>query len=122
MRLDPRYVFFRLEPDDGVEPTGAAGAPLIPGRSLAVDPSRHALGGLYWIDATAPSLNGAYPSYRRLALALDTGGAIKGDIRADLYLGKGPLAGAEAGRVRHVLSLYALEPLPAAPAGGRAMP
>ena len=111
MRLNPRYVFFRLEPDDGVEPTGSAGAPLIPGRSLAVDPSKHALGGLYWIDASAPNLNGAFPAYRRLALALDTGGAIKGDVRADLYLGKGPAAGVEAGRIRHVLALYALAPV-----------
>lgn len=111
MRLNPRYVFFRLQPDDGVQPTGAAGAPLIPGRSLAVDPSKHALGGLYWIDATAPNLTGAFPSYRRLALALDTGGAIKGDIRADLYLGAGPAAGQEAGRIRHVLRLYSLAPI-----------
>ncbi len=111
MRQDPRYVFFRVEADDGSEPTGTAGLPLIPGRSLAVDPSKHALGGLYWIDATAPSLNGAMPTYRRIALALDTGGAIKGDVRADLYIGAGDAAGIEAGRVRHRLSLYALTPI-----------
>ncbi len=111
MRLNPRYVFFKLEPDDGASPLGAAGIPLIPGRSLAVDPTKHALGGLYWIDATSPSLTGAFPAYRRVALALDTGGAIKGDIRADLYLGAGAAAGTEAGRVRHALSLYALAPV-----------
>ncbi|HEY2661751.1 MAG TPA: MltA domain-containing protein [Caulobacteraceae bacterium] len=111
MRLDPRYVFFKLEPDDGMEPAGAAGIPLIPGRSLAVDLTKHALGGLYWIDATTPSLTGAFPAYRRVALALDAGGAIKGDVRADLYLGAGAAAGTEAGRVRHVLSLYALAPI-----------
>ena len=114
MRQDPRYVFFKLEADDGAEPAGTAGVALIPGRSLAVDPSRHALGGLYWIDATAPSLAGAMPAYRRIAVALDTGGAIKGEVRADLYIGAGAAAGLEAGRVRHVLSLYALAPVPAA--------
>jgi len=111
MRQNPRYVFFKLAADDGAEPTGTAGLPLIPGRSLAVDPARHALGGLYWIDATAPSLAGAMPAYRRIAMALDTGGAIRGEVRADLYLGAGAAAGAEAGRVRHVLSLYALAPV-----------
>ena len=111
MRLDRRYVFFRLEPDDGVEPSGAAGLRLIPGRALAVDPSRHPMGELLWVDATAPALSGAFPAYRRLAMALDTGGAIKGDARADLYLGRGPEAGLEAGRVRHVLRLYRLTPI-----------
>jgi membrane-bound lytic murein transglycosylase A len=86
---------------------------LIPGRALAVDPTQHALGGLYWIDARAPGLSGAFPVYQRLAMALDTGGAIKGAVRADLYAGSGPGAGREAGRVRHVLTLYQLTPIPA---------
>jgi membrane-bound lytic murein transglycosylase A len=111
MRKDPRYVFFKVAPDDGVEPVGAAGAPLIPGRALAMDATRHALGGLYWIDASAPGLDGASPRYQRLALALDVGAAIKGEVRADLYLGRGEAAGLEAGRVRHQLSLYAIEPV-----------
>jgi membrane-bound lytic murein transglycosylase A len=111
MRLDRRYVFFRLQPDDGQEPAGAAGVRLAAGRSLAVDPARHALGEVFWLDASAPSLPGAFPAYRRLAIALDTGAAIKGAVRADLYLGRGPVAGAEAGRVRHVLRLYRLTPI-----------
>lgn len=110
MQLNPRYVFFSLAPDDGREPVGAAGVPLPPGRAIAVDPSRHSMGDLFWIDAAAPTLQGAFPAYRRLALALDTGGAIKGDVRADLYLGLGADAGAEAGRVRHVLKMYRLVP------------
>jgi membrane-bound lytic murein transglycosylase A len=112
MRLNPRYVFFDLSPDDDLEPSGAAGVSLIPGRSLAVDPTIHALGGAYWIDATSPTLAGAFPVYRRLAIALDTGGAIKGAVRADLYAGRGPGAGVEAGRVRHLLQLYELVPIP----------
>ena len=113
MRRDPRYVFFDLVPDDGAEPAGTAGVALIPGRALAVDPSQHPMGGLYWIDARAASLSGSFPSYQRLAVALDTGGAIKGPVRADLYAGSGPGAGLEAGRVRHVLTLYQLTPIPA---------
>jgi membrane-bound lytic murein transglycosylase A len=112
MRLNPRYAFFRLAPDDGLPPMGAAGIPLPAGRAIAVDLSRHSLGELYWIDGTTPLLAGAFPAYRRLVTALDTGGAIKGDIRADLYLGQGPAAGAEAGRVRHTLRLHRLVPRP----------
>jgi membrane-bound lytic murein transglycosylase A len=114
MRRNPRYVFFDLEPDDGREPAGTAGVALIPGRALAVDPTQHALGGLYWIDAHAPALEGGFPVYQRLAMALDTGGAIKGAVRADLYAGSGPGAGMEAGRVRHTLTLYQLTPVVAA--------
>lgn len=110
MRLNPRYAFFRLAPDDGLPPLGAGGLPLPAGRGVAVDLTRHELGELYWIDAAAPTLAGAFPTYRRLVAALDTGGAIKGDIRADLYLGQGPAAGAEAGRVRHILRLHRLVP------------
>ena len=111
MRLNPRYVFFNLAPDDGIEPVGAAGAPLTPGHSVAVDPAAHAMGELIWIDAAAPILNGAFPAYQRLVVAQDTGGAIKGEVRADLYLGRGPAAGVEAGRVRHSLRMYRLVPI-----------
>ncbi|WP_269715121.1 MltA domain-containing protein [Caulobacter sp. NIBR2454] len=110
MQLNRRYVFFHLKPDDGAEPRGAANIPLPPGRAIAVDPSQHSYGGLYWIDADTPKLNGAFPTYRRLVAALDTGGAIKGPVRADLYMGTGAAAGLEAGRVRHSLRLYRLVP------------
>jgi len=112
MRLNPRYAFFRLTPDDGKPPVGAANIPLPAGRAVAVDPGFHAMGELLWVDAEAPLLAGAFPAYRRLATALDTGGAIKGEVRADLYLGEGSAAGAEAGRVRHTLRLYRLVPRP----------
>jgi membrane-bound lytic murein transglycosylase A len=110
MDQNPRYVFFRLKPDDGLQPAGAAGIPLPPGRALAMDASRHGFGELYWVDADAPALSGAFPSYRRVAAALDVGGAIRGEVRADLYMGVGDAAGREAGRVRHVLRLYRLRP------------
>ncbi|MDB5434604.1 MAG: MltA domain protein [Phenylobacterium sp.] len=115
MRLNPRYAFFSLAPDDGRQPVGSANLPLPPGRAVAVDPAYHAMGELLWIDADKPILKGAFPAYRRLALALDTGGAIRGAVRADLYLGSGPEAGLEAGRVRHTLRLYRLVPKDARP-------
>ena len=116
MRLNPRYVFFSLAEDDDRDPVGAAGIPLPAGRAIAVDTSQHGVGELFWIDASAPILTGAFPVYRRLVVALDTGGAIKGAVRADLYMGRGDAAGAEAGRVRHTLKMYRL--VPVAPGGG----
>jgi membrane-bound lytic murein transglycosylase A len=112
MRLNPRYVFFSLAADDDRDPLGAAGIPLPAGRAIAVDTSLHRMGELFWIDASAPALTGAFPTYRRLVMALDTGGAIKGEVRADLYMGRGDEAGVEAGRVRHVLKMYRLVPVP----------
>lgn len=111
MRLNPRYVFFNLVADDGVEPVGAANVPLPAGHAIAVDPAFHQMGAAYWIDAEAPALDGAFPAYRRTVVALDTGGAIKGQVRADLYLGRGQAAGLEAGRVRHRLRMYRLVPV-----------
>jgi len=111
MQINARYVFFSLAPDDGRPPVGAAGIPLPGGRAIAVDASRHSLGELVYIDGAAPILSGAFPSYRRLVMALDVGGAIKGEVRADLYLGQGAAAGAEAGRVRHVLKMHRLIPI-----------
>ncbi|MFN3858917.1 MAG: murein transglycosylase A [Caulobacter sp.] len=113
MQLNPRYVFFRMEDDDGGEPSGAAGIPLPAGRAIAVDPSHHSYGDFYWIDGQAPSLAGAFPRYSRLVAALDTGGAIRGQVRADLYLGRGDAAGREAGRVKHDLRMWRLIPAPA---------
>lgn len=110
MRLNPRYVFFALAPDDGHPVEGAAKTPLPEGRALAVDPSFHAMGEVLWVNAERPLLSGAAPAYRRLVLALDEGGAIKGAIRADLYVGRGARAGLEAGRIRHTLQLYRLIP------------
>jgi membrane-bound lytic murein transglycosylase A len=110
MRLDPRYVFFRLTPNSAGEAVGAAGTPLTAGHSIAVDRRFHAWGEIFWIDAEAPTLTGAALSYRRLVLALDTGSAIRGEVRADLYIGQGRAAGEEAGRVRHRLKLWRLVP------------
>jgi membrane-bound lytic murein transglycosylase A len=112
MRLNPRYVYFKLGPDDGKPPVGAANVPLPGGRAVAVDPAYHGMGELLWVDGEAPTLIGAFPRYQRLVMALDVGGAIKGPIRADLYVGEGHEAGVEAGRIRHSLRLWRLAPRP----------
>ena len=110
MDQDPRYIYFQLVPDDGGEPQGASGAALLPGRSLAVDPAHHAYFDLLWIDGEDGRLTGARPSYQRLAVALDRGGAITGPVRADLYVGSGAAAGDEAARIGHTLRLYRIVP------------
>jgi membrane-bound lytic murein transglycosylase A len=89
---------------------GAAGVPLPEGRAAAIDPAAHAWGEPLWIEAEGANLPGAEHSYRRFVMALDTGGAIRGPARADLYLGRGDAAGLEAGRIRHPLKMWRLVP------------
>ncbi len=108
--LNPRYIFFSLDPDDGGDPAGAAGVPLPARRAIAVDPASWTYGDLVWIEADAGALIGARASYRGLVMALDTGSAIRGPVRADLYMGRGEAAGAEAGTVRHPLRMWRLVP------------
>ncbi len=112
MALNPRYIFFRVDPDDGGDPSGAAGVPLPARRSIAVDPAHWRYGDLVWISADGGNLVGARGSYQGLVVALDTGSAIRGPVRADLYLGRGAAAGEEAGAVRHPLRMWRLVPRP----------
>jgi membrane-bound lytic murein transglycosylase A len=114
MNSDKRYIFFTINPDQS-DPVGAAGLPLPPGSAVAVDPAYHDLGDLLWIDASVGgnALDGAFPVYDRLVSALDTGGAIKGDVRADLYVGHGDRAGTEAGKIKHVLTMWRIVPFAA---------
>jgi membrane-bound lytic murein transglycosylase A len=96
------YAFFRITglTNDG-EPVGAQGVPLTPGRSIAVD-RVHEYGTPFFIEANLP-IEGVKPAspFRRLMIAQDTGSAIVGPARADLYLGAGEDAGRIAGRIRH---------------------
>lgn len=110
MRLNPRYIFFRLEPDDGKGPAGAAGVPLPERRAIAVDPAHWRYGEPVWIAASGAGLMGAQDSYHGLVTALDTGSAIRGRVRADFYMGRGDAAGEEAGTVRHPLRMWRLVP------------
>jgi len=112
MALNPRYIFFELDPDDGGDPNGAAGIPLPARRAIAVDPGHWRYGDLVWISADGGDLVGARGSYQGLVVALDTGSAIRGPVRADLYMGRGAAAGEEAGAVRHPLRMWRLLPRP----------
>ncbi|HEY0599236.1 MltA domain-containing protein, partial [Brevundimonas sp.] len=112
MALNPRYIFFSLDPDDGGDPNGAAGIPLPARRAIAVDPGHWRYGDLVWISADGGNLTGARSGYQGLVVALDTGSAIKGPVRADLYMGRGAAAGEEAGAVRHPLRMWRLVPRP----------
>lgn len=110
MNLNPRYIFFTTAPDNGKEAVGAANIPLPARRSIAVDPSHWRYGEAVWIEADGGNLIGAKNSYRGLVMALDTGSAIRGPVRADLYIGTGDAAGEEAGSVRHPLRMWRIIP------------
>lgn len=110
MDRNARYIFFRLDPDDGGDPQGAAGIPLPARRAIAIDPASWRYGDLVWLSADAGGLPGARSGYEGLVMALDTGSAIRGPVRADLYMGRGDAAGREAGSVRHPLRLWRLIP------------
>ncbi len=92
MREDPSYVFFKEISGDG--PYGSEKVVLTARRSLAVDHRFIPLGAPLWLDATQRFATG---TIRRLVIAQDTGGAIKGPVRGDLYWGSGDAAGKEAG-------------------------
>jgi membrane-bound lytic murein transglycosylase A len=110
MNLNPSYVFFRILEGDG--PVGAQGVALTPGRSLAVDPSFVPYGVPIWLDTTDPLQGGA--PLRRLVIAQDTGGAIKGPIRGDVFWGLGDEAEARAGLMKQPGRYYLLLPRAAA--------
>lgn len=109
MDRNPSYVFFRDIParaDQG--PTGAQGVPLTPLRSIAVDRGEIPLGSPVWIEARDPR-DGRM--LRRLVMAQDTGGAIRGAARADLFWGWGEAAARAAGPMQERATLHVLEPV-----------
>lgn len=101
MARNRSYIFFEerpeLRPEDG--PLGAQGVSLTAGRSLAVDPRYVPFGVPVWLDTTAPWPEGESP-LRRLMVAQDTGGAIKGVVRGDVFWGAGERAEAIAGHMK----------------------
>jgi membrane-bound lytic murein transglycosylase A len=112
---DPSYVFFRQVPDTDDGPPGALGVPLTPGRSVAVDPRTTPLGFPVFISTDG---QGVGTQLNRLMLAQDTGGAIRGPVRADYFWGFGPTAGDLASRMKQYGRMWLLVPkdlqLPAA--------
>ncbi|MER9390926.1 MULTISPECIES: murein transglycosylase A [unclassified Mesorhizobium] len=105
------YIFFReADVDDAaLGPIAAAKVPLTPGRSLAVDRLLHTFGTPFYIDAPSLTAFDGKP-FRRLMIAQDTGSAITGPARGDLFAGSGDAAGEIAGVVRNAADFYALVP------------
>ncbi len=114
MLRNDRYVFFQELKGDG--PVGAMGIALTPNRSVAVDPTMIPYGAPVWIDTSLPGprMNIAGPPLRRLMVAQDTGGAIKGPVRGDIFFGFGDTAAALAGKMKSPGSWYVLMPNAAA--------
>ena len=124
-RQNRSYVFFReVQLSDKDEAVGAQGVPLTPGRSIAVDKSLHVYGTPFFIEGELPiESERSKTPFRRLMIAQDTGSAIVGPARADLYFGAGADAGKVAGRLRHNMRFVMLVPKSLDPvARGRKMP
>jgi len=102
-RQNKSYVFFRiteLATEDEAE--GAEGVPLVPGRSIAVDHALHVYGTPFFIAADLPlASEKSGIKFRRLMFAQDTGSAIVGPARADIYFGAGEEAARMAGRIKN---------------------
>lgn len=118
MRRNRSYIFFRALDghDPALGPIGGAGVPLTPGRSLAVDRGVWSYGLPFWIVADLGEVAGGVESLRahparRLVIAQDTGSAIVGPLRGDLFVGAGEAAGMAAGRIRHPARLVVLWPV-----------
>jgi len=119
LHKNPSYVFFRELPssEEGAGPPGAQGLPLTPGRSLAVDRRFVPLGVPIWLDTTAPSPEGDRP-LRRLVVAQDVGGAVRGPVRGDLFWGSGPEAEYAAGHMKSRGRYWLLLPAALDPTSG----
>lgn len=118
---NPSYVFFRKL--EGPGPLGTQGVPLTPGRSLAVDRQFLALGTPIYLDTLAPSAQPGAPDQplQRLVIAQDTGGAITGPLRGDVFWGPTEEAAEIAGRMKHRGRMWVLVPK-AAEVGGLPTP
>ncbi len=110
MQTNPSLVYFRALPppvDPTLGPPGSLGVPLTPLRSIAVDRGRIPLGTLVYLQTTDPVTG---QPLNRLTVAQDTGGAIRGTKRADLFWGFGPEAAEAAGRMKAPARMWVLEP------------
>jgi membrane-bound lytic murein transglycosylase A len=124
-RQNKSYIFFReVQLSDKDEAVGAQGVPLTPGRSIAVDKSLHVYGTPFFIEGELPiESERSKTPFGRLMIAQDTGSAIVGPARADLYFGAGVDAGKVSGRLRHNMRFVILVPNSLDPVErGRKMP
>lgn len=106
MNTNKSYVFFKVL--DGEGPIGGQGVALTPLRSLAVDHAQIPYGVPLWLDAESPDKTG--PRIQRLMIAQDTGGAIKGAVRGDVFWGFGENAESQAGIMKSKGRYWALIP------------
>jgi len=104
---DPSYVFFKESPSPVGGPVGAFGVPLSAGRSIAVDPRSTPLGYPVFVSTRTP---GSGAPMQRLTIAQDTGGAIRGAVRADYFFGNGQQAATNARRMKERGQLWILLP------------
>ena len=104
---NPSFVFFREQSNSLPGPLGALGVPLTGGRSIAVDPRFIPLGAPVFLATTQP--NSPLP-LNKLVMAQDTGGAIRGGVRADFFWGFGNEAGELAGRMKQRGRMWVLLP------------
>jgi membrane-bound lytic murein transglycosylase A len=102
------YIFFKELEQSATAPRGSSGAGLMPGRSLAADPLFHTPGSPIWV--VAPELEYEGAPLRRLLVAQDTGSAIVGPQRGDIFAGMGADARRIAGRTRHRCEFITLRP------------
>lgn len=107
LNSNPSYVFFRELPPGMPGPLGALGVPIMGERSVAVDPKFIPLGAPVFLSTTEP--NSTKP-LKRMMMAQDTGGAIKGGVRADFFWGAGPEAGAKAGAMKQTGKIWVFLP------------
>ena len=107
LNVNPSYVFFRQLPDSNEGPIGSLNVPLTAGYSIAVDTKSVPLGTPVLLETQLPDSTQAI---RRLVMAQDTGGAIRGAVRADLFTGLGDMAGQLAGKMRQPLKYWVLWP------------
>jgi membrane-bound lytic murein transglycosylase A len=119
MQRNQSYIFFKVETrlDARQGPIGAAGAPLTALRSIAVDRQLWPYGLPFFIDARLPWRTNEVEPFRRLMMAQDTGSAILGPARADIFFGSGEANGARAGDIRHPASFFVLLPTGDVPGG-----
>ena len=107
LNSNPSYVFFRELPAGLPGPLGALGVPISAERSVAIDPKYVPLGAPIFLSTTQPN---SQSPLKRLMVAQDTGGAIKGGVRADFFWGAGDEAGAKAGAMKQQGKIWVLLP------------
>jgi len=117
LNYNPSYVFFRDLEEGPV--LGSLSTPITPGRTLALDSRLFPPGAIAWMKAQKPKVNDkgeivSWQAFSRFVMNQDTGGAIKGPGRADLFWGSGPYAELAAGHMRQAGELYILIKKPTA--------